>query len=190
MSRLRVSLLLIVFAGLLMLAQSLAQTKPAAQPPKTKEAKIQNAMSAALPGIAKDAAIMDFPQTAGGPMVELRKGTNGWTCLPDTPDSPVNDPMCVDKIAMQFMGAWMAKKDPKLAGFGMGYMLQGGATADNDAPFATKPPAGKDWLREPPHLMLFGVKLAPDVYSSAPNTTRPWIMWKGTPYEHLMVPVK
>jgi hypothetical protein len=69
-------------------------------------------------------------------------------------------------------------------------MLQGGSTADNDDPFAKKPTAGKDWLREPPHLMMFGIKIDPSVHSSEPNTTRPWVMFKGTPYEHLMVPVK
>ncbi|MBI3894537.1 MAG: hypothetical protein HY313_01265 [Acidobacteria bacterium] len=190
MSHLRMFLLLSVFAGFLSLAQSLAQTQPAAQSPKTKDAKIQNAMSAAPSGIAKAAAIADFPQTPGGPMAELRKGTNGWTCLPDMADTPMNDPMCVDKVAMQFMEAWMAKKDPKLTGLGMGYMLQGGATADNDDPFAMKPKAGKDWLREPPHIMVFGAKLVPGVYSNTPNMAGPWVMWKGTPYEHLMVPVK
>lgn len=180
MSRLILLSLLVLIGGSLGLAQA----------PKTKEAKIQNAMSAAPPGIAKDATVMDFPQTAGGTMVELRKGTNGWTCLPDMPDTPANDPMCMDKIAMQWAGAWMAKKDPKLPGMGIGYMLLGGSTADNDDPFAAKPKPGKDWLREPPHMMLFGVKIDPGMYSSQANTTRPWVMFKGTPYEHLMVPVK
>ncbi len=176
--------------GLLVLGQSFGQTPPEAKAPKSKEAKIRNAMSAAPPAIAKDATILDWPQTEGGQMVELRKGTNGWTCLPDMPATPSKTPMCMDKIAMAWAEAWMSKKEPKLSGVGIGYMLQGGATANNDDPFAAKPPAGKDWLREPPHLMLFGIKIDPSVYSSEPNTTRPWVMFKGTPYEHLMVPVK
>ena len=72
----------------------------------------------------------------------------------------------------------------------MGYMLQGGGSPSNTDPFATKPPEGKKWLQEPPHLMLFGVKLDPSVYSSDANSGAPWIMWAGTPYEHLMIPVK
>ena len=30
----------------------------------------------------------------------------------------------------------------------------------------------------------------PSVYSSDANSGTPWIMWAGTPYEHLMIPVK
>jgi hypothetical protein len=44
-------------------------------------------------------------------------------------------------------------------------------------------------MQEPPHLMLFGTKLDTKVYSTDPHSG-PWIMWTGTPYEHLMVPVK
>jgi hypothetical protein len=150
--------------------------------------KIQNAMSAGPAEIAKNAIVVDH--AADGSMVELRKGTNGWTCLADMPVTPANDPMCLDKNAKLWADAWMAKKQPALSGVGIGYMLQGGSTADNDDPFAAKPPAGKDWLREPPHVMLFGVKIDPAVHSSEPNTARPWVMFKGTPYEHLMVPVK
>jgi hypothetical protein len=186
---------LCLVAGLVSLACTATQNTAAPQTSEmpsevTGDPKIQNALSAAPTGIATDAAVMDFPATPGGPMVELRKGTNGWTCLPDVPDSPANDPMCMDKNAMQWADAWMSKKTPALSGTGIGYMLQGGATADNDDPFAKTPKAGKNWLMEPPHLMVFGTKLDPTVHSNQPNTTQPWVMWKGTPYEHLMVPVK
>ena len=122
--------------------------------------------------------------------MELRKGTNGWTCLPDYAGTPGNDPMCLDKIAMQWMDAWMAHKDPKLTGVGIGYMLQGGSEADNDDPFATKPKPGKNWIDEPAHLMVFGTKVAPGTYTTERSTTGAWVMFKGTPYEHLMAPVK
>src|SRR5688572_10386175 len=45
------------------------------------EEKIQNAMSAAPASIAQDATILDWPAEAGGEFVELRSGSNGWTCL-------------------------------------------------------------------------------------------------------------
>jgi hypothetical protein len=69
-------------------------------------------------------------------------------------------------------------------------MLQGGTDPSNTDPFATKPAADGGWLTTPPHLMLLlPVKLDPTVYSTVYANGGPWIMWPGTPYEHLMVPV-
>ena len=47
-------------------------------------AKIASAMSAAPPAIARNATIMDWPDSAGR-MATLRPGTNGWTCCPRPP---------------------------------------------------------------------------------------------------------
>jgi len=189
----RILLLLSVIALLSMAAVSQAQT-PAAKPPQkspmSKDQKIQNAMSAGPAGIARAAAVMAPGAAPGAPMEELRKGTNGWTCMPDDLGTPANDPMCMDKVAMQWADAWMSKKPVNVPGMGIGYMLQGGATADNDDPFAKTPKAGKSWLMEPPHLMIFGTKIPAGAYPTTPNMTGPWVMWGGTPYEHLMVPVK
>jgi len=165
-----------------------AEAKPAG---KSKDAKIQSAMSAAPRGISKDATILDYPEKEGGEPVVLRKGTNEWTCFPDDSTTPSADPMCLDKNSMQWAQAWMSKKEPKLGGPGIGYMLQGGGSASNTDPFAKKPAAGEKWMKEPPHVMVFPTaKLDPKVYGTDAHTGRPWIMWAGTPYEHLMVPVK
>ena len=186
----RIFLLLLLLAAYQTASQAQGQARPAAKAPMTKDQKIQNALSAAPAGISKEAAVMDMGAAPGAPMVELRKGVNGWTCLPDVPDTPGNDPMCMDKAAMQWADAWMSKKTPTLTGMGIGYMLQGGSTADNDDPFAKTPKAGKNWLMEPPHLMVFGTKIPPGAYPTTAVMTGPWVMWAGTPYEHLMVPVK
>ena len=167
-----------------------SSAKQAMSPAMSKDDMIKNALSAAPAGIAKDATVMQPGATMSAPMTELKKGTNGWTCLPDDPNTPANDPMCVDKNAMAWIGAWIAHKPPQIGSVGLVYMLQGGSDPDNDDPFATKPKPGKNWVTTPPHIMIFGTKIDAAVYSSAPDTTRPWIMWKGTPYEHLMVPVK
>jgi hypothetical protein len=165
-----------------------AEAKPAG---KSKDAKIHNAMSAGPKAIAKDATILDWPAKEGAEPEVLRKGTNEWTCLPDDPTTPSNDPMCMDKNAMAWAQAWMGKKEPKLSGPGIGYMLQGGSTPSNTDPFATKPAAGEKWMKEPPHIMVFpNGKLDAQVYGTDPHKGGPWIMWAGTPYEHLMVPVK
>src|SRR5262249_55512140 len=97
-----------------------AEAKPAG---KSKDAKSQNAMSAGRKAIAKDATILDWPAKEGAEPEVLRKGTNEWTCLPDDPTTPSNDPMCMDKNAMAWAQAWMGKKEPKLGGPGIGYML-------------------------------------------------------------------
>jgi hypothetical protein len=62
---------------------------------------IQNAMSAAPAAIAKDATIMDWPDSPGGQHKQLRAGTNGWVCYPNSPlefkGLATEDPMCLDK---------------------------------------------------------------------------------------------
>ena len=157
--------------------------------PQTAQEKITNAMSAAPQMVANDATVVDWPG-ADGKLPELRKGTNGWTCLPDYPVSPGNDPICVDGNAMAWFQAYMSHTEPKLAQTGIGYMLQGGSDASNTDPYAEKPAPGEDWMNAPPHIMLFPAgDLDPQVYGTAMNGG-PWIMWAGTPYQHLMVPVQ
>src|SRR5262249_56382457 len=114
-------LLVLVFA---LHSESQAPTSGAQKPPQTeakkspatrsKEWKIQNAMSAALRAISKDATIMDWPAKEGEAPTVLRKGTNAWTCLPDDPSTPGNDPMCLDKMWMEWAQAWMTKKAPNI----------------------------------------------------------------------------
>ena len=152
--------------------------------------KITNAMSAAPTMIAKDATVLDWPEKEGGDFAELRKGTSGWTCLPDNPVSPGNDPICVDGSAMAWFQAYLTKKNPHIAQAGIGYMLQGGSDASNTDPFAEKPAAGEEWMNAPPHIMIFpNGKLDTKVYGTSMNGG-PWIMWADTPYQHLMVPVQ
>lgn len=157
--------------------------------PGTNEWKIQNAASAAPVEIAEAATIVDWPG-ADGKLPELRKGTNGWTCLPDYPASPGNDPICADGPALEWFQAYMQKKAPNLKQAGIGYMLQGGSDPSNTDPFAEKPAPGEDWMNAPPHIMVFPTaKLDAKVYGTAMNGG-PWIMWAGTPYEHIMIPVQ
>ena len=187
MNHVRTLSLLIASVLLVVVARGAAQTLAA----KSAAWKIQNAMSAAPPTVSKNATILDWPAREGDAPTVLRRGTNEWTCFPDDPTTPGNDPMCVDKIWREWVEAWMAKKDFKPALPGIGYMLQGGSTASNRDPFATTPPPGEKWMKEQPHIMVIVPgKLDPKAHSSDPHSGGPWIMWGGTPYEHLMVPVK
>jgi hypothetical protein len=73
---------------------------------------------------------------------------------------------------------------------GLAYMLQGGSDASNTDPFATEPPAGEDRMTSPPHTkIILPGPLDPAVFSTDHTSGGPWIMWAGTPYEHIMMPV-
>jgi hypothetical protein len=164
---------------------------PPGPAPGTPEWKIQNALSAGPAGITGQAAVMDWPSAAGGAMTELRAGTNGWTCMPDIPNTPGTDPMCLDSTFLQWAAAWQSHQPPNLKGVGVAYMLQGGSDASNTDPFATRPDSGASWVNSGPHMMF----VVPDVkqlagMSSDYTTGNPWIMFQGTPYAHVMAPVR
>lgn len=158
---------------------------------KSKQAKINSAQSAAPASVSENANIMDWPQQEGGEMVMLKEGTNGYTCLPDMPATSGNDPMCLDAPWMTWADAWMNKKDLKISTMGFGYMLQGGSAESNVDPFATAPTPDNEWITDAvPHLMI----IVPDAsmlkgLPDKPDQGGPWVMWKNTPYVHIMVPM-
>ena len=155
------------------------------------EAKIHSAMSAAPTSIAKDARIVDYPQKVGQPLIELREGANGWTCFPDWQATPGKDPMCFDKMWMKWFDAINTATDPNIKQPGIAYMLQGGSDASNTDPFAMKPKEGEEWVSAPPHIMLIAPgKLDTTLLSTDHHSGEPWVMYAGTPYEHVMIPVE
>jgi hypothetical protein len=151
---------------------------------------VASAESAAPAAIAHNASILTFD--AKGNPTTVRKGTNGWTCIPDDPNTPGPDPMCMDANAAKWAQAMMSHKPPADDAPGIMYMLEGGTDASNTDPYATKPTANNDWIKTGPHLMLVGSKAMLANYPSGakPDTAAPYVMWAGTPYAHLMVPVK
>lgn len=161
----------------------------AAAAPADHSDPIASAMAAAPAAIAKDAAIVSAG--SDGSMMTLRAGTNGFTCMPDTPSTPGPDPMCMDANAMVWATAWMAHKPPPAETPGVIYMLAGGTDASNTDPYAEKPSGAGDWVTTGPHMMLVGSAKALAGYPSGtnPNTAQPYVMWAGTPYAHLMLPV-
>jgi hypothetical protein len=138
-------------------------------------------MSAGPTDIAKGATIMDVG--ADGKMVELRKGTNGWMCMAQP------EAMCLDKQWQNWADAWMSKKDPKITGTGIGYMLRGDQGASNTDPFATGKTASNDWVVSGPHIMVLTSDAKQlDALPTDWHNGGPWVMWKGTKYAHIMVP--
>jgi len=134
------------------------EAKPAAAP--SDATLIKSAESAAPRSVSGKATVIAMD--TAGKMRTIRKGTNGWTCMPDNPATPGPDPMCWDKNAGEWVDAWMAHKTPP-AKVGFMYMLAGGT----DESFYSTYPKSAD-----------------------PNTKVPYVMWAGTPYQHLMAPVK
>lgn len=167
-----------------------ADTEPTAgAPTDAVEDPIASAESAAPASISKAAAIMTMD--AEGKMTELRKGTNGWTCMPDNPTTPGPDPMCMDGNAATWAMAWIGHEPPPTDKPGIMYMLTGGTDASNTDPYATKPTEGADWISTGPHMMVVGSSAVLSGHPSgpSPDTKAPYVMWAGTPYAHLMVPV-
>ena len=159
------------------------------KPPTTEPDMIKSAMSAAPLAIAQGATIVTMDEKMN--MKTLRAGTNGWTCFPDMPTTPGADPMCVDKNGLDWAHAWMAHKTPPADKMGFGYMLAGGSDASNSDPFATKPAAGGRWVDTGPHVMILNIGTKFDGYpTTADNTKVPYVMFPGTPYAHLMLPVR
>jgi hypothetical protein len=150
--------------------------------------KIASAMTAAPKAIADGATIIDM---GPGGMRELRKGTNGFTCMADAPATPGPDPMCADASAMGWIDAWSNKKPVPKGKAGVMYMLAGGTDASNTDPYATAPTSGNNWIKTGPHLMIVGSPeiLAAYPRDANPDAAKPYVMWSGTPYEHLMVPI-
>jgi len=185
-------------APMLAVAAACAKQEPparqAAQPAGpargTTEWTIENAMSAAPPAIGDHATIMDWPATPTGQPTQVRAGTNGWTCFPDMPNTPSNDPMCLDGEFLKWAQAWMTHTPPHLTNVGLSYMLQGSADADNADPFKVQPDSGKQWVITGPHIMIAPLNAAQlSGMSTDPNSGGPYVMFAGTPYAHVMMPV-
>lgn len=159
-------------------------------PTKAATDPVASAESAAPAALAHNASIVTAD--ASGIMTVVRKGSNGWTCMPDAPTTPGPDPMCWDANAGKWLDAMLHHKPPTEGAVGLMYMLEGGTDASNTDPYATKPTAENDWIKTGPHVMIVGSKelLAGYPAGAKPDTSVPYVMWAGTPYAHLMVPVK
>ena len=154
-----------------------------AQAEKSKAELIAEAESAAPETITKNATI----KTPEGEV--LRKGSNNWTCYPG---SGVIGPMCNQAQWDNLLAALMKKESIEVKELSVSYMLAGEGDAigtSNIDPFASEPTDSNDWIKEGPHLMI----LVPDPAILEGLSTNPkdpvYVMWKGTPYAHIMVRV-
>jgi hypothetical protein len=146
------------------------------------DAMIADALSATTPEMAKGATVIDWENNV------LKEGDNGWTCFPTAPQFE-KAPMCVDGPWLTWADAWANKGPVSIGELGISYMLAGDSGASNSDPYAAEP--GDDWVVAGPHLMIIVPDPAMlDGISTDPENGGPWVMWKGTPYAHVMVPVR
>jgi len=141
-------------------------------------------MTAAPEQLVRDATIVRMEK---GTMQTLKKGTNEFTCM------IANDsPMCADPNVMEWAHAWQAYAPPPDK-VGFIYMLNGDNGSSNTDPWATKQEPGNHGIKTGAHVMVVGPPaktMAGYPRTPDPDPTKPYVTWPGTPYEHLMLPVK
>jgi hypothetical protein len=147
------------------------------------QARIDRAMSAAPPEIAKSARVVDTdPQ---GKVEVLREGTNAFTCMPGNPKVIGKPAMCADAASMQWLADFKAHKPkPTNTVPGITYMLAGATQRSDSDPYDTTSPA----ITVPPHWMIMWPFDAKS--TGLPVTHRDsgaYIMWSGSPYAHLHI---
>ena len=145
--------------------------------------KMSDALSAAWPGMAKDATVVDWEGNV------LKEGTNGYTCLPSPPMLTGAAPMCMDGEWMKWANAWQNKSEYTPESLGISYMLAGDEGASNIDPYAEGPTDDNEWIEEGAHLMILAPPELLDAFPTDPENGGPYVMWKGTPYQHIMVPI-
>jgi hypothetical protein len=150
---------------------------------KSKAEFIAQAESAGPPSVTKDATI----KSPDGKV--LREGSNGWTCYPQ---QAIIGPMCNRPQWDELLDAMLNKKPFDVKEFSVSYMLAGEGEAlgaSNKDPYATEPTHDNDWVKEGSHVMI----TVPDPAILEGLSTDPkdpvYVMWKGTPYAHIMVKI-
>tara|TARA_B110001454_G_scaffold31143_1_gene30423 strand:- start:231 stop:893 length:663 start_codon:yes stop_codon:yes gene_type:complete len=159
------------------------------------------AYSTAAPDyIANEATIVDVNMNV------LREGTNGWTCLPANPRGMSDSengwknpheamPACVDGQSMLWMQGYMSGTKPgeKMTTDGYAWMLHGDMGEDNSTPMVFNEEDSKPghWIESGPHLMRMPKDPSSlDGITSDFNSGAPYVMFAGTDYAHLMIPVE
>jgi hypothetical protein len=153
----------------------------------SQDAMVKLALSAAPPHISKDAAVM-VPGPDGA-MVEAKKGTNGFTCIPTVNHREKPDPMCMDAAVSQWVDS-LVNKAPKPTNTepGISYMARGGYHWEKDGKILMDEEPGAKLVKEPPHwMMMWPFDAKATGLPTMPNRGGVYVMFDGTPYAHLMV---
>ena len=188
-----VPLSFLIIGALLIPAAAFPGDNPAKKGSTVKDVKAMSekdqtalALSAAPAHIAKDAGVMVYG--TDGKLTEVKKSSNGFTCIPTVMNLPVPDPMCMDPASHQWMNDIMSgAPKPTNTVPGVAYMARGGSHYEKDGKVVMGAEGAKV-VKEPPHWMIFWpFDPAASKLPKAPNPSGVYIMFEDTPYAHLMI---
>ncbi|UTW04426.1 hypothetical protein KDX31_05300 [Amphritea atlantica] len=168
-----------LISGLLMATGLLLS--PAIVSAEDNQALIMQARSAAPSMVSADATVMYQGKV-------LAEGSNGWTCMPETMPGD-NSPICNDAVWMEALAAVGSKGPFEAKEMGFSYMLGGDGGVSNSDPYHADHMNAEDYIKEGPHLMIIVPKASLEGITTDPHAGGPYVMWKDTPYAHIMIPV-
>jgi len=148
------------------------------------ERQIAHARGAAPASISADATVVSNGEV-------LAQGSNGWTCMPDLMPND-GAAVCIDAVWSEMLAALGAKAAFEPGSIGISYMLKGdppGSGVSNSTPYHPDHANADDYTETGPHLMIIVSKDLIEGMTDDPASGGPYIMWKDTPYAHVMVPV-
>lgn len=157
---------------------------------QTDAEKVAQALAAAPSEVSARATVLDWPAEADADFRVLRQGDNGWTCLPDPPGDTNFEPMCNDAAWMSWFRAYVSGGTPDTRRMGISYMLNSRWATSNVDPAATAETPDNMWVEGGGHIMI--IVPDPAMLSQYPAEPGPgaYVMWPGTPWVHLMVPME
>ncbi len=160
------------------------QPYPTADIPTSESEYIAKVKTAAPEQIVSRASII---MMQGDKPRQLQAGRNGFTCLIGRDGTP----QCLDQNGMEWLKAVGAHAAPPNK-IGFIYMLAGDTGATNHDPYQRETHA--HWVQTGPHVMIVGPGVRemmgyPRSLDVA-DPSQPYVMFPGTPYEHLMLPTK
>ena len=175
------------------------QSPEPSAPHASAEWQIWAYSTAAPTFIAMSATIVDAASNV------LRNGTNEWTCMPANPRGMANPadgwadaqeamPICADEEGLKWILAYVGGTTPQLTRDTYLWMLHGDMGEDNSTPLVMTRDDAEDpanWIMSGPHLMLMPREPSSlDAFTTDFRTGSPYLMFGGTEYAHLMIPME
>ena len=131
----------------------------------------------------------------------IREGSNSWVCLAFNPmpeggfNTPHDaNPACGDAASLAWVDAYMNNTIPEMESDGWLWMLHGDTGVDNFRAYSEGDREGSNpihFIESGPHLMLLPKDPKTiDTQTTDFDTGAPYVMFKDSPYVHLMIPTE